>query len=175
MEYKFAAILNATTMHKEDCPNLDPEQIMAIDCIRILDKEIFFFFSTGCSGVCSSRLLAAATASKKMAVYWPPTIWLSPRSYTLYESKRTTTTSLCCCLRRLGRLYHLWRKLVTLTFFGNPTQAIRPFLRGFFATAAKALWCIWVKKVYYWSVLFLWRASGAITTTVSLSNLRIYE
>ena len=24
-------------------------------------------------------------------------------------------------------------------FFGNPTQAIRPFLRGFFATAAKAL------------------------------------
>ena len=42
MEYKFAAILNATTMHKEDCPNLDPEQIMAIDCIRILDKEIFF-------------------------------------------------------------------------------------------------------------------------------------
>ena len=138
MEYKFAAILNATTMHKEDCPNLDPEQIMAIDCIRILDKEIFFFFSTGCSGVCSSRLLAAAAASKKMAVYWPPTIWLSPRSYTLYESKRTTTTSLCCCLRRLGLLYHLWRKLVTLTFFWQSHPSNQAVFKRFFCYSCKS-------------------------------------
>lgn len=37
---------NATTMHKEDCPNLDPEQIMAIDCTYVYwtrSKERLFF------------------------------------------------------------------------------------------------------------------------------------
>ena len=37
----------ATTMHKEDCPNLDPEQIMAIDCTYVYwtrSKERLFFF-----------------------------------------------------------------------------------------------------------------------------------
>ena len=44
----------ATTMHKEDCPNLDPEQIMAIDCTyvywtRSKERLFFSFYPTGCS------------------------------------------------------------------------------------------------------------------------------
>ena len=65
--------------------------------IRILDKKqgetIFFLLSYRMQ----QQSDAAVSLSKKMAVYWPPTIWLSPRSYTLYESKRTTTSLYCYC------------------------------------------------------------------------------
>ena len=124
----------ATTMHKEDCPNLDPEQIMAIDCTYVYwtrSKERLFFFLL--SYRMQQQSDAAVSLSKKMAVYWPPTIWLSPRSYTLYESKRTTTSLYCyCSWEDWGLLYHLWRKLADeellrlQLFFGSSRQS--PFL-----------------------------------------------
>ena len=99
----------ATTMHKEDCPNLDPEQIMAIDCTyvywtRSKERLFFSFYPTGCS----SRAMPLLAWARKWRFIGHQQFGCPQGAIRFTKAKERRHHS---TWEDWGLLYHLWRKL----------------------------------------------------------------
>ena len=125
----------ATTMHKEDCPNLDPEQIMAIDCTyvywtRSKERLFFSFYPTGCS----SRAMPLLAWARKWRFIGHQQFGCPQGAirFTKAKERRHHSTLLLLLLRRLGTTLPPLKKIggrriaTTPTFFGSSRQS--PFL-----------------------------------------------
>lgn len=113
-------------MHKEDCPNLDPEQIMAIDCTYVYwtrsKERLFFSYRMQCSALQQEN--GGLLATNNLAV---------PKElYALRKQKNDDDITLLLLLGRLGAILPPLKKiggeeLLLLQLFFGSSRAIAIF------------------------------------------------